>query len=204
MYPATMRMQARTHKLFSASSVTRSRWVFVSFVIAAPLFVVVSTLSSHAIACEASFKTLSADEAVLNSSVSNSTALSSSALVSSALDSSAVYVLKFDPGAGFIRVVTGRIFIVDRDSNGEAKTVEVFHDRGTGTYGTEDVFHPIAWPSHSQPRHQWRKVLGPAGFTRVQLIAADSSGHRFIARTPQGDLRYFQSHELFPLASSNR
>lgn len=118
--------------------------------------------------------------------------------------SAAVYVLKFDTGAGFNRVVSGRIFMVERDSNGEARQVEVFHDRGNGVYAAEDVFHPIQWPSQSLSRHQWRKALGRDGYTAVQLIAADSAGHRFIGRNRQGDLKLYQSHELFPLGSSNR
>ncbi|MDZ4084672.1 MAG: hypothetical protein U1E10_17150 [Bdellovibrionales bacterium] len=118
--------------------------------------------------------------------------------------SEVVYVLKFDTGAGFNRVVSGRIFMVERDSNGEANRVEVFHDRGTGIYAAGDVFHPIRWPSRSLPRHQWRKALGLDGYTPVQLIAADSSGHRFIGRNRQGALKLYQSHELFPLGSSNR
>ncbi len=136
-------------------------------------------------ACEASFKAILVESFSFNKS-------------------SEVYVLKFDVGAGFVRVVKGRIFMADRDSVGNVTSVEVFHDRGTGTYAASDIFYPINWPSQSQRRHQWRKVQGPNGYTPVQLIAADRDGVRFIGRTEHGDLKFYQAHELFPLASSNR
>lgn len=160
-----------------------------SLVVAFALFAPMAVLAAPS--CEDSFNE------VLNSRFDSQSENASSA-------SSAIYVLKFDTSAGFNRVVSGRIFMVERDSNGEPQRIEVFHDRGTGVYAAGDIFHPIQWPSYSLPRHQWRKALGLDGYTEVQLIAADSSGRRFIGRNQQGDLKLYHSHELFPLDSSNR
>lgn len=115
-----------------------------------------------------------------------------------------VYVLKFDTGAGFVRVVAGRIFMVERDASGETQTVEVFHDRGVGIYSGSDVFYPISWPAETKASHQLRKVFGQRGYEQVQLIARDGSGLRFIARNERGELGVYRQNELFPLASSQR
>ncbi len=145
--------------------------------------------------CEASFKTVAVDSARHSATISSE---------NSSVNSSPVFVLTFDVGAGFVRVVSGRIFMAERDSSGNVTSVEVFHDRGTGRYDAADVFHPINWPSHLAQKHQWRKALGRDGYTRVHLIAADRDGVRFIGRTEQGELKFYQAHELFPIASSNR
>ncbi len=146
-----------------------------------------SATASMSAACETSFKAVESNFASPLASVP-----------------STVYVLKFDAGAGYVRVVSGHIFMVDRDSSGSMTSVEVLHDRGSGRYEVGDVFHPLNWPSYSVPKHQWRKALGLDGFTPVHLIAADRAGVRFIGRTQRGDLKLYQAHELFPLASSDR
>ena len=156
---------------------------------------VASAAASMPPACEASFKAVDVNSA--QQSAQHLFADTSS-------NSSPVFVLKFDVGAGFVRVVSGRVFMAERDSSGDVTSVEVFHDRGTGRYDAADVFHPINWPSHLAQKHQWRKALGRDGYTRVHLIAADRDGVRFIGRTEQGDLKFYQAHELFPIASSNR
>lgn len=117
---------------------------------------------------------------------------------------SPVYVLKFDAGAGVVRVLSGHIFMAERDSTGSMTSIEVFHDRGSGRYNAADVFRPLNWPLHSRPIYQWRKALGPDGYTPVHLIAGDRDGVRFIGRTEQGDLRFYHALELFPLDSSER
>ncbi len=152
----------------------------VSIAVVASLVATISAFTSESSACESSFvETMSSD-------------------------SLTVYVLKFDSGAGFVRVAPGRIFMVDRDSSGRVASVEVFHDRGSGKYSPNDVFYPIQWPADSPLKYQWRKALGRNGFTPVQLIAAASDGVRFVGRSESGDLKLYKSSELFPLASSNR
>lgn len=160
---------------------------------------VVSAAASMPPACEASFKSVD-----VNSAQRSAQLTAQHDLAETSPNSSPVFVLKFDVGAGFVRVVSGRMFMTERDSLGNVTSVEVFHDRGTGRYDAADVFHLINWPSHLAQKHQWRKALGRDGYARVHLIAADRDGVRFIGRTEQGDLKFYQAHELFPIASSNR
>lgn len=108
-----------------------------------------------------------------------------------------VYVLKFDAGAGFLRLARGRIDTAEYDLKGVPVRYEIFHDRGRGVYSAADVFLPM------EPR--WVNVPGRMGYSPVLLLAGTRGGLSFVGRDERGELQvYNRDQHIFPIYSSHR